>query len=266
MKQCVFKIIENVEIAPCMMKVVLQGDVFDVKKPGQFVNVALPGKFLRRPISVCDVSSEKVGNGANESDVSENGELTLIYKVVGSGTEIFRAMKKGSTLDILTGLGNGYDLSDERIGENVVLIGGGSGIPPLFFLSKKLIALGKKVFIVLGFNKKDEIYFEKEFQEIGSNVFVSTVDGSYGTKGFVTDCIVGFDFEPSYYFACGPEPMLKALYNLFNPKKIFGQMSFETRMGCGFGSCMGCSFKVKGGVKRLCKEGPVLKTEEIILW
>ena len=252
MKQCVFKIIENVEIAPCMMKVVLQGDVFDVKKPGQFVNVALSGKFLRRPISVCDVS--------------ENGELTLIYKVVGSGTEILSAMKKGSTLDILTGLGNGYDLSDERIGENVVLIGGGSGIPPLFFLSKKLIALGKKVFIVLGFNKKDEIYFEKEFQEIGLDVFVSTVDGSYGTKGFVTDCIAGFDFEPSYYFACGPEPMLKALYNLFNPKKIFGQMSFETRMGCGFGSCMGCSFKVKGGAKRLCKEGPVLKTEEIILW
>ena len=210
--------------------------------PGQFVNIKLDGFYLRRPISVCDC---------------EDGELTLIYKVVGVGTEAMSEMREGEALDILTGLGNGYDLS--LSGDSPLLVGGGVGVPPLYMLAKKLCAEGKNVSVVLGFNTKDEIFFEDEFRALGASVTVTTVDGSYGTRGFVTDAMKDIDY--SYFYSCGPEPMLKAVYKA---SVTSGEMSFEERMGCGFGACMGCSCKTVTGNKHICKEGPVLKKEDII--
>lgn len=242
MKKTVFEIKENIALTSTVFKMVLMGDTADIKT-GQFVNILIDGLFLRRPISVCDC---------------ENGLLTLVYKVVGKGTEVMSAMKKGEKLDILTGLGNGYDISNS--GENPVLIGGGVGVPPLYMLAKKLIEKGKKVSVILGFNTKEEIFYENEFKALGANVYVTTVDGSYGTKGFVTNVLETLDY--SYFYTCGPEPMLKAV---FNTSKTSGQFSFEERMGCGFGACMGCSCKTVTGNKRICKEGPVLFKEDI-LW
>ena len=242
MKQGFFEIIENTLVAPNVMRMRLRGDTADITAPGQFVNIALEGKFLRRPISVCDV----VG------DV-----LTIIYKVVGSGTEMMAGMT-GGKLDILTGLGNGYDLS--CAGEKPLLLGGGAGVPPMYMLCKQLIAQGKQVSVVLGFNTASEIFYEEEFKALGANVTVTTVDGSYGVKGFVTDAMKNIEY--SHFFTCGPEPMLRAVYNA---SVTSGQMSFEERMGCGFGACMGCSCKTITGYKRICKDGPVMRKEEI-LW
>lgn len=220
----------------------LEGDTSDITKPGQFVNIRLDGLFLRRPISVNDC---------------EGNILTLIYKVVGKGTEQMSSMTEG-TLDILTGLGNGYDTS--LSGDTPLLVGGGVGVPPLYMLAKKLIAEGKKVSVILGFNTESEVFFEKEFTELGCDAAVTTVDGSHGIKGFVTNALDRYP-DASYFYTCGPEPMLKALYN---SASIDGQFSFEERMGCGFGACMGCSCKTLYGNKRICKDGPVLKKEEII--
>ena len=220
----------------------LRGDVSEITSSGQFVNIQLDGFFLRRPISVCDYS---------------DGTLTLIYKVVGGGTEYMSKLVCGAELDILTGLGNGYDTS--LSGEKPLLLGGGVGVPPLYNLAKKLISEGKKVSVVLGFNTKDEIFYEKKFVELGAAVTVATADGSYGVKGFVTDAMPE---DYTYFYTCGPEPMLKAVYKA---TKTSGQMSFEERMGCGFGACMGCSCKTLTGNKRICKDGPVMKKEEI-LW
>lgn len=242
MKQTIFEIKENVALTSTVYKMVLAGDTANIKT-GQFVNILIEGLYLRRPISVCDC---------------ENGILTLVYKVVGKGTEVMSKMENGEKLDVLTGLGNGYDMS--FAGENPVLIGGGVGVPPLYMLAKKLIENGKKVSVILGFNTKEEIFYENEFKNLGAEVYVTTVDGSYGTKGFVTDVLCGVDY--SYFYTCGPEPMLKAVYNT---AKTSGQFSFEERMGCGFGACMGCSCKTVTGNKRICKEGPVLFKEDI-LW
>lgn len=241
MKQSLFTIIKNEKLTESIYKMVLSGDVSEITAPGQFVNVKLDGLFLRRPISVCDC---------------ENGKLTLIYKVVGKGTEQMSKMTEGS-LDILTGLGNGYDTS--KSGDAPLLIGGGVGVPPLYMLAKKLISEGKKVSVILGFNTVSEVFYEEEFKKLGVTVYVTTVDGSKGTKGFVTNAM---DIDYSYIFTCGPEPMLKAVYAA---SKTNGQFSFEERMGCGFGACMGCSCKTVTGYKRICKEGPVLEKEEI-LW
>lgn len=242
MKQSIFEILSNTPLTDSVYKMVLGGDTSAITAPGQFVNIRLTGKFLRRPISVCDC---------------EDGRLTIVYKVVGKGTEQMRLMQSGS-LDILTGLGNGYDLT--CCGEKPVLIGGGVGVPPMYLLAKKLIALGKQPQVILGFNTKSEIFYEQEFKALGCAVTVTTVDGSYGVKGFVTDALA--DMEYSYFYTCGPEPMLKAVYR---SSKTSGQMSFEERMGCGFGACMGCSCKTLTGYKRICKDGPVMRKEEI-LW
>ena len=242
MLQTVFEIKSNEKIAKDVYKMVLLGDTSDLKKPGQFVNIKLDGFFLRRPISVCDY---------------DENLLILIYKVVGAGTEVMSKMCQGEKLDILTGLGNGFDTS--KSGDNPVVIGGGVGVPPMFNLARKLIEEGKKVTAVLGFNKEEEIFYKDEFEKLGAKVLISTVDGSVGTKGFVTDAMKEIDF--SYTYCCGPEPMLKAVYNASDKD---GQFSFEERMGCGFGACMGCSCKTKYGNKRICKEGPVLCKEEII--
>ena len=242
MKQSIFTIISNEALTRDVYKMVLSGDTSAVTNCGQFVNIQLDGLFLRRPISVCDYDAET---------------LTIIYKVVGKGTEAMSAMNPGEGLDILTGLGNGYDLS--LSGENPVLLGGGVGVPPMYNLAKKLIAEGKKVSVILGFNTQSEIFYENEFKALGCDVTVTTVDGSYGVKGFVTDALPE---NYTYFYTCGPEPMLKAVYKATTTS---GQMSFEERMGCGFGACMGCSCKTITGYKRICKEGPVMKKEEI-LW
>ena len=242
MKQCLFEILSNEALTANVYKMVLHGDTSAITAPGQFVNIQLSGLFLRRPISVCDYDSET---------------LTIIYKVVGKGTQVMSGMGAGEKLDILTGLGNGYDLS--LSGDTPVLLGGGVGVPPVYNLAKKLIAQGKSVSVILGFNTKDEVFYEQEFKDLGCAVQVTTVDGSYGKKGFVTDAL---PVNYSYFYTCGPEPMLKAVYKATSTS---GQMSFEERMGCGFGACMGCSCKTLTGYKRICKEGPVMKKEEI-LW
>lgn len=241
MKQGYFSIIKNEKLTDSVYKMTLKGDVSDITKPGQFVNIKLDGLFLRRPISVNDVSKDT---------------LTIIYKVVGKGTEQLSTMKDG-VLDILTGLGNGYDV--DKSGDNPLLIGGGVGVPPLYLLAKKLLSQGKKVTVILGFNKKDEVFYQKEFEELGAKVIVTTVDGSLGVKGFVTNAMD--DLNYTHIFTCGPEPMLKSVYKI---AKTSGQFSFEERMGCGFGACMGCSCKTLYGNKRICKDGPVLYKEEII--
>ena len=218
MKQGKFKIIENTPLTDCVYQMTLQGDTSAITAPGQFVNIQLDGLFLRRPISVCDVNEDK---------------LTIIYKVVGRGTEQLSQMTEGE-LDVLTGLGNGYNLT--KAGDSPVLLGGGVGVPPMYLLCKRLLAMEKKVTVILGFNTKSEIFYEKEFRALGADVIVTTVDGSYGTQGFVTDALKTLSY--SYFYTCGPEPMLKAVYKA---SVTSGQMSFEKRMGCGFGACMGCS-------------------------
>lgn len=242
MKQSLFQIVSNEALTDSVYKMILSGDTSAITAPGQFVNIQLTGKFLRRPISVCDY---------------DESTLTIIYKVVGAGTEQMSAMKPGEMLDILTGLGNGYDLS--LAGDRPVLLGGGVGVPPMYNLAKKLIAMGKEVSVILGFNTASEIFCEQEFKALGCKTSVTTVDGSYGKKGFVTDALPE---NYTYFYTCGPEPMLKAVYRATTTS---GQMSFEERMGCGFGACMGCSCKTLTGYKRICKDGPVMKKEEI-LW
>ena len=242
MKQGIFEIKSNVALTATVYKMVLTGDTSAITCPGQFVNILLDGLFLRRPISVNDCVGDT---------------LTLIYKVVGKGTEQMANMTAGQTLDVLTGLGNGYDLS--KAGDKPLLIGGGVGVPPLYMLARQLREAGKDVSVILGFNTKDEVFCEADFKALGCDVTVTTVDGSYGVKGFVTDALPA---NYTYFYTCGPEPMLKAVHKATTTS---GQMSFEERMGCGFGACMGCSCKTLTGYKRICKEGPVMKKEEI-LW
>ena len=242
MKQEILTIMENVPVTGSVYRMRLEGAELEAQKPGGFVNIRLDGLFLRRPISVFD---------------SAPGSLTILYKVVGKGTEQMSGMKAGETLDVLTGLGNGYDMA--KAGDHPLLLGGGVGVPPLYLLAKQLIAAGKKVSAVLGFNTAAEVFGEAEFRALGCDVTVTTADGSYGVKGFVTDALPA---EYSYFYTCGPEPMLKAVYRA---AKTSGQFSFEERMGCGFGACMGCSCKTITGYKRICREGPVLEKEEI-LW
>lgn len=242
MKQGIFKISLNQKLTDNVYKMVLVGDTSDITACGQFINIQLDGLYLRRPISVCDCDETAV---------------TIIYKVVGHGTEQMSKMAVGESLDVLTGLGNGYDLS--LSGDKPVLLGGGVGVPPLYMLAKKLVAQGKKVSVILGFNTQSEVFYEQEFKDLGCDVTVTTVDGSYGVKGFVTNA---YPNDYTYFYTCGPEPMLKAIYKT---SKTSGQMSFEERMGCGFGACMGCSCKTIAGYKRICKDGPVMQKEEI-LW
>lgn len=239
-KQGNFTILSNEPLTADVYKMVLEGDTQYITASGQFVNIAVTGKYLRRPISVCDY---------------DDSTLTLLYKVVGEGTKIMSAMEQGEMLDVLTGLGNGYDITKSK---KPLLLGGGVGVPPLYNLAKKLIADGQKPVAVLGFNTKDEVFYEQEFKALGCDTIVATADGSYGVKGFVTDALPD-DYD--YFYTCGPLPMLKAVYNATD---VSGQFSFEERMGCGFGACMGCSCKTKYGSKRICKDGPVLVKEEII--
>ena len=231
----------NEKLADGVYKMILKGDTSKLTVPGQFINIQLEGRFLRRPISVCDYDGESI---------------TIIYKVVGEGTEQMSLMKEGEELDVLTGLGNGYTLKNA---EKPLLIGGGVGVPPLYNLAKRLIESGATPTVILGFNTKSEVFYENEFKALGCKVFVATADGSYGTKGFVTEVMKDVDYD--YFYTCGPMPMFRAIESI---AKTSGQYSFEERMGCGFGACMGCSCKTKYGYKRICKDGPVLEREEIV--
>ena len=238
-----YKIKENKKIAEKVYKMILAGDTTYIQRPGQFINIELDGFFLRRPISVCDYDEKTI---------------TIIYKILGEGTEKMTNLKENEVLDILTGLGNGFSV--KKAGERPLLIGGGVGTPPMYNLCKELIKQGAKPIVVLGFGSKEEVFYEEEFKKLGAEVYISTVDGSYGTKGFVTDVIKNLD-NYTYYYACGPMNMLKAVYDIANGD---GEFSFEERMGCGFGACMGCTCKTKYFNKRICKDGPVMRKEEII--
>ena len=240
-KQNIYKVLSNTALTKDVYKMILAGDTQYITAPGQFINIKLDGKFLRRPISVCDYDEKSI---------------TIIYKVVGEGTAQMKNIQPGESLDILTGLGNGYDISKSS---KPLLIGGGVGVPPMYNLAKTLIADGQKPTVVLGFNTASEVFYEKEFKALGADTYVTTVDGSYGVKGFVTDAMANLEYD--YFYTCGPLPMFKAVYNA---TETSGQFSFEERMGCGFGACMGCSCKTKYGNKRICKDGPVLVKEEII--
>ena len=243
-KKGIYRITQNEALTDAVWRMRLEGDTEWITRPGQFVNIAIDGLYLRRPISVSDYDHEG---------------LTLIYKVVGEGTRRMSEMNVGTELDLLTGLGNGF--STDIDAQTMLLVGGGVGVPPLYNLAKQLLAKGKKVLVVLGFNAQSELFYEEEFRELGCEVYVATADGSRGTKGFVTTAIAEQGLEFDYFYACGPLPMLKALCD--NVKQD-GELSFEERMGCGFGACMGCSCQTKYGSKRICKDGPVLKKEEII--
>ena len=242
MKREIFMIEANKKIAKDVYEMTLFGDTSEISAPGQFVNILIDGLFLRRPISICDCDGES---------------LKLIYKNVGEGTNKLTQYGHGKYLDLLLPLGNGYDISK---GENSVVIGGGVGVPPMYMLCKSLLRDGKTPVVILGFNTKADVFYENEFKKLGVKTIVATADGSYGKKGFVTDALEDVK-SYSYFYACGPEPMLKAVCD---KTKTSGQLSFEERMGCGFGACMGCSCKTKYGAKRICKDGPVLEKEEII--
>ena len=254
MKQGIFTIESNRRLTQSVWEMVLAGDTSACQKPGQFINIKLDGLFLRRPISVCDYDDK---------------QIKIIYKVVGKGTEQMAEMQPGETLDVLTGLGNGYDIS--KAGASPVLIGGGVGVPPMYGLLKALNeqrlaasaggtnTTAAPIRVILGFNTADEIFYKDEFEKAGAEVLIATVDGSAGTKGFASDVLKELDY--SYFYTCGPMPMFRAIEAV---AKTSGQYSFEERMGCGFGACMGCSCKTKYGNKRICKDGPVLEREEII--
>ena len=237
MKQLTFEIQSNEQIAKNVYRMQLSGDTTGIL-PGQFVNIRVQGQFLRRPISVCNIA---------------DGILTIIYKVVGVGTEAMSHLPVGTQLDVLTVLGNGYDLS--KAGDEPLLVGGGVGVPPMYMLARQLRELGKNVRVILGFNTKDEVFYEEEFRTLGCDVTVTTVDGSHGVKGFVTNALDG---QQSYYYTCGPLPMIKALLQAAGTN---GEVSMEERMGCGFGACMGCTIQTTQGPKRVCKEGPVFPAE-----
>ncbi len=243
-KKGIYKVIANTPLTREVYRMILEGDTQWIKRPGQFVNIELEGLYLRRPISICDWDDKTI---------------TIIYKVVGKGTEQMSRMQAGVELDVLTGLGNGFNPDVEN--EKPLLVGGGVGVPPLYNLAKTLIADGRKVSVVLGFNTASEVFYADEFKALGADVYVSTADGSMGVKGFVTDAIREAAIDFDYFYSCGPLPMLKALCGCTDVK---GELSFEERMGCGFGACMGCSCKTLTGNKRICKEGPVMRREEII--
>ena len=242
MKEVNYTVERNRKIAKDIYEMVLTGDNSAITRPGKFVNLLIDGCYLRRPLSVCNVEGDR---------------LTLIYKVVGKGTEILSRTAPGAVIDTLTGLGNGFDVT--RAGGYPLLVGGGVGVPPMYLLCRRLIEGGAKPTVVLGFNTAEDVFYRAEFEALGAEVHVTTADGSVGIKGFVTDAVKRLMY--TYFYACGPMPMFRALDRVVTTS---GEYSFEERMGCGFGACMGCSCKTKYGSKRICIDGPVLRREEVI--
>ena len=243
-KRDLYSVKSNTLIAKDVYEMVLEGDTSFIRAPGQFINIEIDGLYLRRPISICEYG---------------DSFIRIVYKVVGKGTEKLSQMSEGSKLDVLTGLGNGFNVGPA--GDKPLLMGGGVGTPPMYQLCISLLKKGKIPIVVLGFNSKEDVFYEDKFKALGVNPIITTVDGSYGIKGFVTDAIKDLK-DYTYYYACGPIPMLKAVHTSI---ECSGQLSFEERMGCGFGACMGCSIQTKKGARRVCKEGPVFYKEDI-LW
>lgn len=245
MKQSIFTLERARQLTGDVWELTLAGDTSAVTAPGQFINIQLPGKFLRRPISVCDWRS---------------GSLTLLVKEAGAGTRELVRLPEGTKLDLLTGLGNGFGLSNPP--ENAVLAGGGIGAAPLYGLARRMLARGQRPIAVLGFRSKSDAFYTEEFTALGLEVHTATEDGTLGTKGFVTDVLKALP-EGQYVLACGPTPMLRAVHAL--PRITGGQFSFEARMACGFGACVGCTIETKAGLRRVCRDGPVFRKEDI-LW
>ncbi|MBD5355694.1 MAG: dihydroorotate dehydrogenase electron transfer subunit [Bacteroides sp.] len=242
-----YRIISNRKLSHKTWVMTLSGETGCIEGPGQFVNVAIPGKYLRRPISICDYNHER-------------GEVVLLYDVVGEGTDIMSKMCHGDKVDMLNGLGRGFSTDIEC--RRPLLLGGGIGCAPLMNLARCLIRQGKSPVAILGYNTAaDGFGMEKWFEEIGMEAYIATVDGSAGTKGFVTDVIREKNIDGDYFYGCGPLPMLRALCLGL---EIPGEVSMEARMGCGFGACMCCSLETTVGSKRICKEGPVFRKEELI--
>lgn len=239
-----FTIKENRRIASDTYRMELSCGFMPETRAGQFVDIALDGFYLRRPIAVCDLSDDG---------------MTICYKAVGKGTEYMSTLRPGMTLDLLTGLGNGFNVAACR--DAALLIGGGLGAAPLHLLCRELKAAGKKVSVVLGFNKAEEIILIEEYRKMGVEPGIATLDGSAGTKGFVGDVIARMSPEYDRFYCCGPLPMMKAVCESL---PTGGEASLEERMGCGAGFCYGCTRMTRGGAKRICKDGPVFDKEEII--
>ncbi len=240
-----YEVISNEPIALKTYKMILKGDTSNIVNPGQFINIKIDSTetFLRRPISISDYNDTTI---------------TIVYKILGVGTKIMSTMEVGTKLDILSPLGNGFTVKENN---HALLVGGGVGVPPLYNLAKQLLKSNVKTTVVLGFNTSDEVFYYDEFKNLGLDVYISTMDGSKGVKGTVIDALKEHKLQYDYFYSCGPHKMLEAMYHL----GVAGQLSFEERMGCGFGACMGCSCKTITGYKRICKEGPVLETSEVIL-
>jgi len=228
-------------LTPNVFEMTLEGDTSAMSSPGQFVDVLLPGRFLRRPFAAASWTGKT---------------LTLLCKVVGGGTEQMAGLAEGSSLRVLTGLGRGFSLP--AAGGRPLLVGGGMGLAPLFALAK---SLGGDCRCVFGFNAASDVFYLDEFKALGCEVSVATLDGSMGTKGFVTDAVAAGKIGYDRFYACGPTPMLRAFCASTSAS---GQVSLEARMGCGVGLCVGCTIETKSGPARVCKEGPVFDKEEII--
>ncbi len=242
MKQGLFRIAENRPLTEKVSRLCLEGDCSHVGEPGQFVDLRLEGLFLRRPLSVCDVEGDR---------------LTLLYEESGKGTALLRTLPEGTVLDVLTGLGRGFDRS--LAGSSPLLIAGGTGASPLYGLAKRLCAEGRDVTVILGFATAAERFYEEEFRALGVTLCVCTEDGSYGRAGFVTEAM---DRPASYFYTCGPKAMMQSVCAR---AETDGQLSLAVRMGCGFGACMGCRVETISGGRRVCKDGPVFGKGEI-LW
>lgn len=242
--ETIYTVRENVRLAEKTWRMVLEGDTSLLRAPGRFVNLLLPGKYLRRPISVSDYS---------------DGCLTLLYDVVGDGTKAMSEMEPGTRIPTLTALGNGFN--PERECTTPLLLGGGIGCAPLVNLARCLKEAGKTPTVILGFNRKEDVVLEEEFKNMGVRIVVATADGSHGVKGFVTDAMKELGISGDFFYACGPTPMLRALCLGLD---IPGEVSLEARMGCGFGACMCCSVRTKDDAKRICKDGPVFLKDELI--
>ena len=236
-----YTVVKNEEIAPGTYYMTIAGDTSQIKDPGQFINIKIDGLYLRRPMSICSYDEES---------------MSIIYKVVGKGTEAMSRMPAGDSFDALSPLGNGFDT--EKIPEGALLIGGGAGAMPIYTLAMILRDKGKKPHVIIGFNREEEIFFADEFRDLGVELTIATMDGSVGVKGTVVDAME--KANRPYVCVCGPDPMMKAVAE----HSSGGQFDLGARMACGFGACMGCTVITKSGPKRVCKDGPIFDQEEII--
>ncbi|MED3573478.1 dihydroorotate dehydrogenase electron transfer subunit [Cytobacillus praedii] len=252
------QIVSQAEIAEHIFKLTLQGElVREMNEPGQFVHLKVSDyaePLLRRPISISDINKDE-------------NQFTMIYRAEGRGTALLSERKPGDFVDVLGPLGNGFPIEAASTGETALLVGGGIGVPPLYELSKRLVKRGVKVIHVLGFQSENFVFYDEDFTKLGET-YVATVDGSYGTKGFVTNIIEDRKLTFDVLYSCGPTPMLKALENNYKDKKVY--LSLEERMGCGIGACFACVCHTADDpsghtYKKVCSDGPVFKAGEVLI-